>query len=73
MHPGIIDEDFKGEIKTICLCRKECTLYHGGWDCSAFMVSYIRGKAAPVERSGELEVLQNACSGKQLLMIRGQN
>jgi hypothetical protein len=36
---------------------------------------YIQGKAAPwrtIDQEG-LEVLENAHSGKQLLMIRGQN
>ena len=73
MHPGSTCEDFRGEINIITYVKRELQFNAGDMFSQLLLFPYIKGKTTHVERIGVLEVLENVCSDKPLLMIRGQN
>ena len=65
MHPGIIDEDFKEEIKIMAYVKTEMHFNAGDRIVQLLLFPYIKGKAVPVERTKGFKVLENVCPCKQ--------
>lgn len=53
VHPGIIDEDFKGEIEIMAYGKREMQFNAGDRIARLPLFAYIKGKVAPAERAGE--------------------
>jgi hypothetical protein len=54
VHHCIVDKDSKEIIKIMAYVRKEMKIDAGHKNCSSVVISYIKGKATPVERTTAL-------------------
>jgi hypothetical protein len=61
VHPGIIDEDFNGEIEIMVYIKKTMQFIAGDMVALLLLLLYVKGKAGPTERTGF------GCIGRQVV------
>ena len=54
VHPGIIDEDFKGEIKIMARVKGAVQFNTGDKVAQLLLSAFVKGEAIPAERAREV-------------------
>jgi hypothetical protein len=73
VYPEIKDEDFKREIKIIAYVKPEMEFKAGDRNCSSSTVSLHQSQNRSSRKNRRVWKYWKTCSGKQFLMIVGQN
>jgi dUTPase len=54
VYPGVIDEDFKGEIKIMAYIKREMQFKADDGAAQLLLFPYIKAKVTSVDRAGEV-------------------